>query len=97
METLILPRGKGKTYELIKRSSSDGGEIVCQNKVEVLRVKHEAREMGVKIPNPITYDEFINHKYRGRNIKEFYIDNVDIFIQTLSHIPIGIISLTTQE
>jgi hypothetical protein len=35
------------------------------------------------IPLPITYVEFIEKRYSGRNISGFLIDNLEMFLQYL--------------
>ncbi len=89
------PRLAGKTMELIRASAHYWHYIVCENMKEASRICNAAEQMGLKIPQPITYDEFINKRYHGRGIKGFLIDNVDLLLQVLSPgVPIAGISLT---
>ena len=55
-------RQSGKTIELIKRSCLYGQTIVVETSVSVRYIKQKAKELGLDIPAPITYDEFINNK-----------------------------------
>lgn len=88
-----MPRGFGKTYQLIKKSASSGDYIVCHRQEECSRIQAKAKEMGMNIPFPITYDEFISKQYYGKGISGFLIDNIEMFLQTLTEVPINVITL----
>jgi hypothetical protein len=94
MEKIILEKGKGKTTELIKRSSESGHYIVCFSIDEASRISAEARSMGLDIPLPISYGEFIYRKYSSRYIKGFLIDNADLLIEFISQVPVTAITMT---
>jgi len=94
MEKIILGRGQGKTTELIKRSAESGHYIVCSSIDEASRISAEARSMGLHIPLPISYREFIDREYSSRNIKGFLIDNVDLLIKVISPVPITAMTIT---
>jgi hypothetical protein len=95
MKTHIIPRGKGKTTELIKKSAESGDYIVCHQLAEVNRIQMEARRMGLRIPLPITYDEFLKKRYHSKGISGFLIDNADMFLQSLSDVPINNITVSS--
>ncbi len=95
MKTHIIPRGKGKTTELIKKSAKSGDYIVCHRLDEANRIQMEAQEMGLKIPLPITYDEFFKKRYYEKGISGFLIDNADMFLQSLSNVPINSITVSS--
>jgi hypothetical protein len=86
MKAIALPRGGGKTTKLIKMASETDGYIVCHSIDECSRIFADARMLGVKINQPITYEEFRSKKY-GR-IKNFYIDNIENFLQYLTNVPV---------
>jgi len=88
-----MPRGCGKTFQLIKMSHESGNYIVCHSMQEADRIHQEARDLGFSIPLPITYDEFIKRKYNGKGIKAFLIDNVELLLDTISTIPINAITM----
>lgn len=101
MKVIIKPRGSGKTTELIKMSEP-GKYIICYSREEAARVAYMAQEMGVDIPFPISYEEFIEERYYHRyhlegGIKSFFIDNLDVFLQVLTTVPIEAITLTDYE
>ena len=93
MEKIITPRGHGKTLQLIKKSASSGNYIVCSNSDEAKRIFSEAVKMGLKIPFPITYREFIRNEYK-RELSGFLIDNVDLFVKSFTNVPINAITLS---
>ena len=94
MEVILSPRRSGKTTRLIEQCAKDGGYIVSISHAEAYRVAQRAREMGLSIPFPLTPPEFVGKHYHGKVIKWFYIDNADMFLQSLTTIPIATITLT---
>jgi hypothetical protein len=92
MEKIIMVRGYGKTTQLIKKSAQNGDYIVCYNTDEALYIQHMAKNMGLDIPLPVTYREFLNKEYSD-NIKGFLFDNVDEFLQSISKVPIKTITM----
>ena len=97
MEIICKSRRMGKTTDLIKLSAKSGGYIVCLCLDEANRIFHQADSMGLNIPYPITFSEFINKQYYGKGIKEFLIDNADLLLQQMSSVPIRVISLTATK
>ena len=49
--------------------------------------------MGLDIPLPITYADFVEKRYHGRNISGFLIDNLEMFLQYLSNVPVNAITM----
>lgn len=95
MKVIYKGRAEGKTHDLIEEANSKEGYnlIVCFCRSEVERVWLIIKEKGYKLPMPITFNDFINNKYAGINIKNLYIDNIDLCLQTISRSPIGCITL----
>lgn len=93
MEKIIMQRGYGKTTQLIKKSAKSGNYIVCHSLDEAIRIQSEAKKMGLDIPLPIAYEEFIEKRYHGKNISGFLIDNIEMFLQHLSDVPIRAITM----
>ena len=81
---IIGGRGTGKTEKLIELAAKDFSYIVVRNKMIARSVAKRAREMGVDIPFPLTYDEFIKGKFYGRGIRGFMIDDVDALLWYLA-------------
>ena len=97
MEIIVKKRGTGRTLELIKKSNKTGGYIVCMSQKESERILSHSQELGLNIPMPITYEEFINKRYHSKGIKNFLIDNVEDLLQTLTDVKIDAITLAEQE
>lgn len=95
MKVIALPKGEGKTTELIKIASDGFYYMVVHSGDEAARVQKMAQSMGLDIPFPLTYNEFINKGYNRTGIRGFVIDNVDMLLQYISSVPIQAITLTT--
>jgi len=94
MEKIIMQRGYGKTTQLIKKSAKSGDYIVCCNRLgEASRIQHEAQQMGLDIPLPITYAEFVEKRYHSINISGFLIDNLEMFLQYISNVPVNAVTM----
>ena len=97
MKVIVSGRGTGKTTALIRLSAEGGCYIVCHSWEEANRVYGRAVEMGLRIPVPITHDEFLSSRYYGRGIRGFLIDNVDMLLSRLSSVPIIAFTATIEE
>jgi hypothetical protein len=95
MEKIMMNRGFGKTHQLIKKSSITGDCIVCKDFNESSRIFDVAQQMGLKIPMPISFHEFLRGEYSRRGIKGFLIDNADLLLKYISNVPITAITLST--
>lgn len=93
MEKIILERGLGKTKSLIVKSARFGHYIVCANFDEAHRIKSFAEEMGLKIPLPITYREFVNKEYHSKGISGFLIDNLERLFEYMSDVPVHAVTM----
>jgi len=93
MKIIFRPRRAGKTTDLIKECSEKGGYMVCHNYEEAHRVFKLAKDMGLNIPLPITYAQFVNKEYYGIGVKSFHIDNIDMLITYISSVPVETITL----
>lgn len=96
MKKIIAKRGGGKTTELIKISAENGYYIVCHQKQECQRISKQAERMGLKIPFPITFSEFVDKDYHSPGIKGFLIDNADMLIEYMSLAPIAAITMRSE-
>jgi len=94
VKVIHKPRQTGKTTELIKIASQEGGYIVCHSRDEAYRISKTAEESGKPILFPITYDEYLNGLFCGKNIKAFYIDNVELLLSRIARgVPVNAISV----
>ncbi len=84
MQIISRKRRMGKTTELIRMSAETFAYIVVPTKNDASKVSQMAREMGLDIPFPLSFDEFIRGQYYGKNIKGFLIDNADMLLQYMS-------------
>jgi hypothetical protein len=92
MKIDIRPRRAGKTTDLIKECAENGGYIVCAHRREAHNIHKAARQMGLEIPLPITFNEFVRGEFVGIGVKVIYIDNIDLCIQSISSAPVKTIT-----
>jgi len=80
MKIIAMPRGQGKTTELIRMAAQDKGVayLVVANMARADRVASMAQRMGEKVRFPITYTQVQTHQL-GANISALYIDDLDDF------------------
>ena len=57
MKKIIGGRGTGKSTELIRRSADTGQYIVVPTKRRANHLFKQAKDMGINIPYPVTWDE----------------------------------------
>lgn len=84
MKVIYKERQTGKTTELIDIASQNGGYIICHSRDEAYRISKEAEKNGKQILFPLTYDEYLDGSFCGKNIKAFYIDNVDFLLSKIA-------------
>jgi hypothetical protein len=97
MRIIVLPRGTGKTSILIRESARTGFYIVCLSQDECSRIQREAMELNLKIPFPITHQEFIKGSYNAQGVKGLLIDNADILLERMAKAPIHTITLSNKD
>ncbi|MBW8002601.1 MAG: hypothetical protein FVQ80_11370 [Planctomycetes bacterium] len=86
----------GKTSKLIELCHEQGGYMVCCSIREAIRVFHLAKKMGKPIPMPLSVDEFRKGAYFEKGVKQLWIDNADLILQSLSKAPIAGLSFTIE-
>jgi hypothetical protein len=95
MKIIALPRGKGKTTELIEMAHEGRGYIACYSQREVQRVAQLAISLGKPIRCPITYTELLERKIYVSGAKELYIDNVEMLLEHIAGtVPVAAATLT---
>lgn len=102
MEVILGGRKTGRTNLLISLAAEaeSKGEIcyiVCRNHQQAQTIAQRAKELDLKIGYPITYDEFMSQRYAQMNIKRFYIDNADHFLQSLTHVEISAVTMEKED
>ena len=87
-------RQSGKTTKLIIESAETGFYIVTQDHSSAYTLSEVAADMGLNIPFPLTYDEFINRLYYGAGVKGVLVDNADMLIQYISTVTVHTITIS---
>ena len=76
MEIIIKPPCTGKTTELIKKSAETWTYIVTADRNRADHVAKMAKDMGIDIPHPIGFNDFLECRMRTP-VKEVLIDDAD--------------------
>jgi hypothetical protein len=98
MKTIIMPRGAGKTTKAIEIAAEGFLYMVVRDRREVQRVAAIARERGLDIPFPLTFDEFLGRQFHGRGIRGFVIDGADALLARLaSGVPVAAVTMDAEE
>lgn len=92
-----MPRASGKTTLLIKESAKTGRPIIEPNAASARYVAKYAKEMGVKIPEPIGADQFRLWRGQYNRIDAFLIDEVDSVLANIFGKPIGTATYTPEK
>ncbi|SNR99995.1 hypothetical protein SAMN04488503_2270 [Humidesulfovibrio mexicanus] len=96
MQIIMLERGAGKTAKVIEECRKHGGYIVCPGRREAKDIADKAAAWGIRIPYPLTFEEFLRGQFRGRGVKAFHIDNADLLIQYMARgVPVVTASMGT--
>lgn len=93
MKIISGVRRAGKTYEAIQESARTGFPIVVPFSVDMREIKQMALEMGLVIPSPIVWDEFI-HRNGIHGEGEVIIDDADWFLRLIVGRPIWAITIS---
>ena len=91
MEIVFRARQSGKTTELIRRSAETGSYVTAKY------VTQMAANLGVVIPFPLTFEEFVSKQYLARGIRSVCVDDVDELIRYISGVPIEAVALSSHE
>lgn len=83
IEVIYKKPREGKTTELIKRCAENGGYIVCATSMRARHAYEMAKELGYKIPYPLTFDELLEKRYYPQGVKKIYIDDAIELIQKI--------------
>lgn len=95
-----MPRASGKTTLLIKESAKTGRPIIEPNTASARYVEEQARNMGLKIPEPISATSWNSGYYRGSNfnrIDGFLIDELDSVLANIFGRPIDKATYTPEK
>ena len=81
MEIYTGGRGQGKTLKAIQLSAEKQMPIVCFSYHQMEYIKYRAKEMNLKMPKPIMFDD-VRGKVIG-NRRELIVDNLDFLLRRL--------------
>jgi cobalamin biosynthesis protein CobD/CbiB len=97
MKIIIGARRSGKSTELIQRAVDEGGFIVTDSSQSAYRLVEMAKEMGIHLSLPVTYEEFLQERYRGLGVSLFHIDDIERFVQYVARgVTVATITLTLE-
>ncbi len=94
MRIMSMPRGCGKTYELISMSARTGEIIVCRSIQESDRILEMAKERELDIPAPLTFSDIATRRHFGKFMPGLLIDEVDEFIMYITQYPVSYCTYT---
>ena len=77
MKILNKGRGRGKSLQLLYTSETTGYQIICPNEQQAQYLKKMAEELGLIIPEPMSYKKYASIKGSSLNTDKILIDNVD--------------------
>ena len=83
---IVADRQTGKTRHLITKCSQDEYSlIVCPTSAMCNYTFEEARKMHLKIPMPITFDDFVKGKFDSCKVEKFYFDELQISLSSMAN------------
>lgn len=83
MKVILSGVRSGKTTKAIKIAAKNDLYIVCHSLGECSRIAQQAKDAGLNIRFPVTFEELIRKQYYAKGIKGIVIDNVDMLLQKL--------------
>lgn len=94
---LVVARGRrqGKTTRAILDSAQTGATIVSPNARLAHHVEIMAKEMGMEIPTPISFNSISRDSLRGSGIRKIIIDDADMILGSM--ISADILEITISE
>lgn len=92
-------RWSGKTTSLIKRSAKENLYIVCPTRHDALQIAEYAKSMNLKIPFPLTWDEYLSCRKKGIPAlnKGVLIDDLDRCVSSHSGTPVIAFSISNEK
>lgn len=83
MELYISGRQFGKTTMLIKESARTGATIAVANYQMVEYVNFRAKQMGLEIPQPVTYAEVFKSYWHNKSTR-YLVDELQMMLSQLN-------------
>jgi len=81
MEMYTSGRGQGKTLKAIQLSAEKQMPIVCFSYHQMEYIKYRAKEMNLKMPKPIMFDD-VRGKVIG-NRRGLIVDDLDLLLRRI--------------
>jgi hypothetical protein len=101
VEMIVIASGRhtGKTANLINESAATGCVIVTIDERTSVYLKQLAKQMGKKIPEPITHLDLLMGNNRGSELRipGLLMDDTDVFLRRFTSIPIKTIVVNTEN
>lgn len=98
MIIIAQPRATGKTTALIRLSAEKGYYIVTANLLRANDIREKAFILGLKIPLPITWQEFLDGRFYARGVNGFLVDDAEQLIQYIARgVPVEAITITHDD
>ena len=73
----------GKTSKLVKISANENKHIICSNLQRIRVIEDTAKRLNLKIPKPITINEWLEHKFEGYRIEGILLDDIEDILEGL--------------
>jgi hypothetical protein len=93
VKVIASGRQTGRTTQLIQQAADEFLYVVCPTLDRANYVARKARELGLDIPNPMTWREFTEQRFYGKGINGFVIDDLDHCLQSMTPVQIMAVSL----
>ena len=78
MKIICRNRQSGRTTEVIKKCAKYNYALIVVPTAQMANyVWKMAKEMGISIPYPITFEQFADGMFYGKNIDAFLFDDLD--------------------
>lgn len=94
MQAIVKPHLSGKTDDVLRLALEDFSYIVCPTQRDARRLWQRALELGLDIPQPIPWREFLKGRYHTQGVSSFIIDDLDRCVQGMTSVEIKAASLT---
>jgi hypothetical protein len=96
-DIIVGSRGSGKSTALLKQSAEEQIYILTGTRSQAQCLYNQAREMGLNIPFPVCWDEYMKGHFQGTSIQEdgVLIDEAShLLSRVLKGIPIKTVTWT---
>ena len=99
MKVICRGRVTGRTSELIKECAKyKYAIIVAPTTMRARFIFDRALEMKINIPMPISFREFVDHKWYGKWIDAFLFDDLDASLQCVAkEVPVKTVVFCREE